>query len=234
MPARTHSPTPLAASIGLIALVGLLAACAGTFGPPAFPAPTTSPSVPATAPSASAPGAPSSGAVASDSPSDSPEPSVDAHGVPDLEALLPAKVGNVVLERLSLSGHDFYSTGTAETQGRLDDMLSKLGKTVSDLTVADAGDPTGIAVLEVGAFRVAGADSAQLLSEWVASNQAASPGRIQVSNVTVDGRALTKLLDTGRPVGGTIHAFVKGDVIFLVDADDPTLLSSALAQLPKP
>ena len=154
--------------------------------------------------------------------------------MPELEALLPATVGSVVLERLSLSGPDFYSTGTPATRTRLDDMLAKLGKTVSDLTVADAGDPTGIAVLEVGAFRVAGADSARLLAEWVASNQATSPGRIQVSNVTLDGRALTRLVDTGRPVGGTIHAFVKGDVIFLVDADDPALLSSALAQLPKP
>jgi hypothetical protein len=68
----------------------------------------------------------------------------------------------------------------------------------------------------------------------VASNQATSPGRIQVSVVTVDGRSLTRLVDAGRPVGGTIHAFVKSDVIFLVAADDPALLSGALAYLPTP
>ena len=111
----------------------------------------------------------------------------------------PERVGDVALQRLSLAGRDFYLTGTDETRGRLDDMLAKLGKTVSDLSVADAGDPTGIAVLEVGAFRVAGADSTRLLAEWVASNQATSPGRVQVSNVTLDGRALTRLVDTGRP-----------------------------------
>lgn len=229
MPPRRHSPGPPIAVAGLIALTGLLAACAGTFGPPAFATPSTASSAPTVVPSASLPGgAPSGG------PSDSPAPSVDSHAVPELEALLPERVGDVALQRLSLAGRDFYLTGTDETRGRLDDMLAKLGKTVSDLSVADAGDPTGIAVLEVGAFRVAGADSTRLLAEWVASNQGTSPGRVQVSNVTLDGRALTRLVDTGRPVGGTINAFVKGDVIFLVDADDPALLSKALAQLPTP
>lgn len=221
---RTHSQTHPIAVVGVIALAGLLAACA-----PAFPTPSTGAPTPTLAPSASP-----SVAASPAGPSESPEPSVDSHAVPELEALLPVKVGDVALERLSLTGPDFYSTGTDETRGRLDEMLTNLGKTVSDLSVADAGDPTGIAVLEVGAFRVAGADSTQLLAEWVASNQAAGAGRIQVSNVTLDGRALTKLVDTGRPIGGTIHAFVKGDVIFLVDADDQALLSSALAQLPTP
>ena len=233
MPARSHSPTPLIAVVGLIVLIGLLAACAGTFGPPAFATPSMASSAPTAAPSASLSAGASSGGP-SFGPSDGTQPSVDSHAVPELEALLPAKVGDVALTRLSLAGRDFYSTGTDETRARLDDMLAKLGKTVSDLSVADAGDPTGIAVLEVGAFRIAGADSTRLLAEWVASNQGTSPGRVQVSNVTLDGRALTRLVDTGRPVGGTINAFVKGDIIFLVDADDPALLSKALAQLPTP
>jgi hypothetical protein len=217
------------AVLGLTVLASLLAACAG---------PTVSPSASTPSPGAAAttvgPSASPSGGTASGGPSASPAPSVDAHAVPELEALLPATLGSVVLERVSLTGADFYSTGTPQTRARLDTMLAKLGKTVNDLTVADAGDPTRGAVIEVGAFRVAGADSARLLAEWVASNQATSPGRIQVSVVTVDGRNLTRLVDAGRPVGGTIHAFVKGDVVFLVAADDPALLSAALAYLPTP
>ncbi len=224
---RSHFPRPLIAIIGL-SLAGLLAGCSATTTPPPSAVQSTRAATSSEAPSASLPGAASSG------PSDRPEPSVDSHGVPELEALLPAKVGDIPLERVSLTGSDFYSTGTAQTRSRLDELLARLGKSVSDLSVADAGDPRRLAVIEVGAFRVAGAGSTQLLSEWVASNQAVSPSRIKVSNVTIDGRSLTKLVDSGRPVGGTIHVFVKDDIVFLVDADDPVLLKSALAQLPRP
>ena len=168
------------------------------------------------------------------SASDTPEPSVNRHGVPDLEALLPASVGNVQLERLSLTGPDFYALGTPDTQGQLNAMLKALGKTTADLSVGDAGDPTGRAILEIGVFRVAGAESSKLLAQWIASNEASSPGRISVTNETIDGRALTKLVDATRDVGGTTRAFVQGDTIFLVKADDPAFVSDALAQLPKP
>lgn len=229
-------------TIALLALVAVLAAvlaaCGSSTGA-ASVAPTVNSSglvnAPTTLPSATPAASPlASAAPASTGPTDSPEPSVDSHGVPALEALLPAKVGDVVLERLSLTGKDFYSTGTTDTQGRLDTLLKNLGKTIDDLRIGDAGDPTGRTVLEVGAFQVAGAKPAQLLSEWVASTQAATPGMIKVTNTTIDGRSLTKLVDGTRDVGGTTYAFAKGDTIFLVAADDATLVSRALAQLPKP
>ena len=217
----------------LIVVATLLAACggAGASAGTASPTASSTPAAASPSPVASTPPAGSSSPAAA---SESPEPSVDSHAVPELEALLPAKVGDVELERLSLSGADFYALGTADTQGQLDAMLTALGKTVADLAVADAGDPSGRTVLEIGAFRVAGAKPAQLLSEWVASNQASSPGDITVSNETVDGRRLTKLVDRSRDVGGTTRAFVKGDTIFLIGADDPALVSAALAQLPTP
>ena len=115
--------------------------------------------------------------------------------MPELEALLPAKVGDVELERLSLPRRGLLRARDPDTQSQLDAMLTALGKTVADLAVADAGDPSGRTVLEIGAFRVAGAKPAQLLSEWVSSNQASNPGNITVSNETVDGRRLTKLVD---------------------------------------
>lgn len=143
-------------------------------------------------------------------------------------------VGKIALERLSLTGKDFYAFGAPESQKRLDTFLGSLGKTVADLRVGDAGDPTGLAVLEVGAFQVVGTQPTQLLSEWVASNQAAKPGAIIVTNTTIDGRQVTKLVDGTRQIGATTYVFAKGDTLFLVGADDPALVSSALAQLPKP
>jgi hypothetical protein len=221
---RRSVPATLRAAgrIGLLILVSTLVVACGsaavTPGPstPASPRPSTS----AIVPPSSVP--------------ETPEPSVDAHGAQDLEALLPSRVGGVALERRSLTGPDFHSLGTPETQERLDAMLATMNKNVTDLTVADAYDPRALTILEVGAFRVAGAEPAQLLSEWVASNQASNPGRISVTNETIDGRALTKLVDSTREVGGTTRAFVIGDTIFLVGADDQALVSDALAQLPKP
>lgn len=205
----------------LIIVSSLVVACGSAAVTPESSTPASpGPSTPASVPPSSVP--------------ETPEPSVGAHGAQDLEALLPARVGGIALERRSLTGSAFYSLGTPDTQGRLDAMLTAIGKTIADLTVADAYDPSGRTILEVGAFRVAGARPAQLLSEWVASNQASNPGRISVTNETVDGRAVTKLVDGTREVGATTRAFVIGDTIYLVGADDPALVSDALAQLPKP
>lgn len=81
---------------------------------------------------------------------------------------------------------------------------------------------------------MAGAPTGRLLAEWIASTEASKPGQITDAKVTLDGRTLTRLTDATRPVGGKTLAFVKGDTLFLVAADDPILVSSALAQLPVP
>jgi len=226
----THVQPPARAAARaatVLVLAAAIAACGTSSGTPLPTAPAMSPasptasaSVPATPPASLAP--------------ETPEPSVDRHGVPELEAFLPASAGGVALERLSLTGADFYALGTSGSRARLDAMLKALGRTLADLSVADAGDPTGKIVLEVGVFRVAGSEPARLLSEWVASSQAVKPGLIAVTSETLDGRRLTKLVDATRPVGGSTYAWAIGDTIFIVAADDPALLSSALAHLPKP
>lgn len=227
-------------TIALVAVATLIVACGSSTGGATVPA---SPGASAIGPSSAPTASPSSAAVAtagasaapaSIGPSDSPEPSVDSHGVPALEKLLPATIGGVALERISLKGADFYATGSADNQTHLDAFLKGLGKTVSDLQVGDAYDPSGLTRLEVGVFQVVGAKPAELLSGWVASTQASKPGMIAVTNTTVDGRALTKLVDGTRDVGKTTYAYAKGDTIFLIAADDLGLVSGALAQLPKP
>ncbi len=226
-------PASLRRAAITIALGVVVAAC-GTSNATASPAATAASTASPSAAAVASPAPASSGAAPSLPAGDTPTPSVNNHGVPALEALLPAKVGAVALERLSLTGPDFYSLGTDATRAQLDTMLAKLGKKVTDLTVGDAGDPSGLTVIEIGAFRVAAAPADRLLSEWVASTVASKPGEIATSSVTVDGRKLTKLVDSSRPVGGVTYAFVKGDTLFAIAADDPALLSSALSQLPTP
>ena len=231
-PLARSLPASLRRAAIALALGALVVACAPSNGT-AGPAGTTGAS---SSPSAAATGSPSSSAAAAQPTPvpDTPAPSVNNHGAPAIEALLPAKVGAVALERLSLTGPDFYALGTDATRAQLDAMLGKLGKKVTDLSVADAGDPRGLTVIEIGIFRVAGAVADRLLSEWVASTVASNPGQISSSSVTIDGRQVTKLVDQSRPVGGVTYAFVKDDTLFAVRADDQALVSSALSQLPTP
>ncbi len=229
---RRHRLLVAGLSIGAAAL--LVAGCGRSAESPAASASAWAAAVDSTPPVAAGPATASAAPSGSAVPTDSPEPSIDRHAIPALEALLPAAVNGIDLERLSITGPDFYKTGTDVNRSQLDELLKNLGKTVDDLSVADAGDPTGKAVFEVGIFKVAGAETAQLLSEWVAFDQAAKPGRIKVSNVTIDGRSLTKIVDSSMDVGGTAYAFAVDDAIFLVRADDPALLSAALASLPRP
>ncbi len=216
--------------------LSLLVAACGTSaqGGASAAAPPTAPPAATVAPSAAAT-PPASGDQTVPPPSllpETPEPSVDAHGVPALEAHLPTRLGTIDLETRSLTGDDFYALGTTQTRAQLDGMLANLDKTVADLTVADAYDPSGVAVLEVGAFRVAGAKPARLLSEWVAVTQASKPGKISVTNTTVGGRPVTMLVDSTIDVGPTTYAFAVGDTIFLVRAADPKLSTEAIGKLP--
>jgi hypothetical protein len=82
------------------ALLTVLAACNAT----ASPSPSASP-----APSGGGPASAAPSAVPS--ASETPEPSVDRHGVPDLEARLPDEIGGVALDKVSLTGPDFMKLG---------------------------------------------------------------------------------------------------------------------------
>jgi hypothetical protein len=197
----------------LVAAIGLtagLAGCGATTTP--SPSPSASPSpVPSTAASAT------------------PEPSLDLHGAPDLEARLVDEVGGVEMTSVSLTGPDVLASGGAEGREQLLGLLDALGRTVDDLTVAQAHDPAGALVFQQGLFRVAGADPTELLTLWVAAQQAATQNRVRVSNTTVDGVDLTLVEDPTRPVGGRTYAFADGDILVLILADDEALLSEALA-----
>ncbi len=222
----TPRPTRVPAAVVLVAAV--LAVSLATCGSST----STAPGAPSATPGAS--GADVGSGAPQGQPTDTPEPSVDRHGAVALEALLPDSIAGIALERVSLTGPDFYALGTDTTRKQLDSMLKELGKTVADLSVGDAGDPTGKAVLELGAFRVAGSAPVELLSAWVAARQAAGGGKIGVTNVTIAGRAVTKLVDPARPVGGVTYAYARGDTVLLMAADDASYLSEAIGKLPAP
>jgi nucleoid-associated protein YgaU len=211
-PSRTTTHVPLALLAAAAAL--LVAACGASASPAASAAPSTAPiASPSPVPSGAA---------------DSPAPSVDLHGAPDLEARLPHTVGSTELSAVSLSGDTFLSTGDTASQGQLRDMLSKLGRTPADLSVAEAHDPTGRLVYQLGLFRVAGADAFSLESAWIAAQQAADANRLKVTQETIAGRQVTHLADPARVVGGDTYVVAMGDTLVLVLADDTTLVEETL------
>ena len=201
-------------------LVAVLAGCGST----AAPSPSAAADLPGGATASASPSAASAA-------SPTPEPSVDRHGAADLEARLPDEIAGVALARVSLTGTDFMSLGDEAGQSQMGSFLAGLGKTAADLAVAEAYDPAGILVFKEGLFRVAGADPVQLLDLWVASQQAATSNRLQVSNTTVAGRSVTRLTDPSREVGGTTYAIADGDTLWLIAADDAALLEEALGKI---
>jgi hypothetical protein len=215
-------PRSLAVPAALLTLV--LAACGST----ATPSPATSAS-PAPSGSASASPSPSTGVAGSPSPT--PEPSVDLHGASALETRLADEIGGTTLSKVSLTGADFIAIGGQTGAQEMAGLLGELGRTSGDLTVAQAYDPTGILVFQEGLFRVVGADPVQLLTLWVASQQAATQNRLQVSTTTVGGRDLTHLVDPTREVRANTYALADGDTLWLILADDTTLLEEAVGKI---
>ncbi len=166
------------------------------------------------------------------SPSPSPSPTPNIHGVPALESRLPDTIGGTALSKLSLTGAEFLATGTDTNRSQVMSMLGALSATPQDLAVATAHDPNGQLSFEEGIFQVKGAPPDRLLQQWVASQQEAMHGSLEVSNTTVAGLAVTKVVDASVSLGGTTYALAKGDAIYLIVADDQSLLTEALGKVP--
>lgn len=200
----------------LLGAVVLVAACAS-------PAPSPSPA-------GSAQPSPAPSAAPSPLPSEAPAPNL--HGAPELEDRLPDTVANTTLSKYSLTGEDFYAGGTGTGRGQVDSLLGEVDAALGDVSVAQASDPGGHLVLQVGAFRIRGVAAERLLAAWVSSQQAAMRNQLRVSVTDVGGRHLTVLVDPSRDVGGSTYVYAVDDTIYLVLADDQALLVEALAGLP--
>jgi hypothetical protein len=148
----------------------------------------------------------------------------------DLEARLPNEINGVTLVKYSFKGATFLESG-ADNQQDLVDFLSALGKSPNDLSVAFAGDANGDLDLQLGAFRVAGADSNALLSAFVAATQKESP-QDTVTQGNVGGKNVTQIVDPDDTESGTIYIYANGDTLFYVSSPDASLAAAGLTALP--
>jgi hypothetical protein len=149
------------------------------------------------------------------------------HADPELEAMLPAKLGGVVLLVESQAGTEL-ATGSAA----FDAFLSSLGKTRADFTVASAYAQGGLKGA-AGAWRVKGADTAALLPAFKTTIQTSSATSLVTAEATIAGKQVTRIGDPGQMARGSLYVFARGDTLFFVQTPDPALAAEALEKLPR-
>ncbi len=185
-------------------------------GGPAAPSPAPIPSTPLASGSI-APGASGSPAPnASANPSANPSEAL-SHDVPALEALLPATIGGLALQRDSLTG-DVLGSDT-----QLAANIVKLGKKAADLQLAEAFDPDQFQFY-AAAFRLPGVSGTALLAAIVGSEAAPVPSGATSTTVTLGGTTVTKI-DPGDGSGLT-YAFAKGDVAYVANSTNQTMIET--------
>ncbi len=196
----------------LVAL-GLLAACASAS---ASPEASALPSVPASV-------APSE--------SGNPLPSFTSGEVPELEALIPDQVGEIVMQKLSMRGAEFLSGDS--TDPAVEQFLTDLGVAPEQITLAfgfgvgpDLTDSAAIFV-----FRADGAGPDRLLRVYRESLDRERDTPLEWQPVTAGGKRALVAVDPGQD-DRAIYLYATGDILFVVSATDPADSETVLAGLP--
>jgi hypothetical protein len=172
------------------------------------------------------------GAVASD-PTDpnanqsDPPPS---HDVPDLEALLPAQVSGTALDVESATGDHVFTDGD-DWATTMTTYLTGISKTPADFQYAYASDASGSIDMSIGAYRVAGVTDATGLQAALVKGWQAITTDTKISQVTLDGKALTKG-DDGQ--GDLSYLYVRGPVVYEILTTDESIATTVLQALDVP
>ena len=225
---RRHLFAPLAASAVLAVFV---AACGGSAtAAPSAAAPSAAESV---APSVAPSTVPSPSSEASAAPAESTAPAASGalpsialpsfNADKDLEALLPSTFGGTTLQKFSLKGADFLAQDPTSDFNK---MVTGLGLSATDVSVAAASDAAGKLDVTFAAIRFAGADSGKLLQVFQAASQAS--GEL-IGSVNLGGKDVIKTKDSS---GTFSYLYVRNDVVLGVTTKDDTTAAKALAVLP--
>ena len=160
--------------------------------------------------------------------SESPLPSESAAAAPELESMLPTKVGDTTLTIESALGTTIL--GSDQGSRAITAALRTAGKQPDDLRVAQAYDPTGTADLSILAVRVIGMDQAALKSLVMESWLAASGAGVKEDTVTLAGKTFTRI-DYGDE-GSKNYLLGESDRILIIETADADVAVQAAAALP--
>jgi hypothetical protein len=149
-----------------------------------------------------------------------------SHVAPDLEALLPAKVGGKKLRKGSTTGAVVFG---GNAFGRvMTSFLAKHGKRPSDLRFANAQTSSRKFQIELGVFQVHGLPGSTLRQAIVESSRPGAP-ELKTSSATLSGKPVTKLVYPG---GSTLYLYAHDDLVFYVGTQDEALAGTILAMFP--
>ncbi len=165
--------------------------------------------------------------LSSAAPSGSPLPSESA-AAPELESLLPTKVGDTTLTVESAIGPTIL--GDDQGSRAITAALRAEGKQPDDLRVAQAYDPTGTADLTVLAVRVVGMKQDALRSLVMDSWLAASGAGVTDDTVSLAGKTFTRI-DYGDQ-GSKNYLLAEGDTILIIETADADVAARTAAALP--
>lgn len=168
---------------------------------------------------------PSSSAEASPSPAESAEPTASPVAAA-LEALLPSEVDGVTLVKDSATGDVL-----TDTPGRaLVASVRSLGKSPSDLLVAQAYDETETLAAFITGFELPGVKGTELrtmiLESWLL---AGSPG-VTTTEVTLSGKPITRV-SYGHE-GSNAYVYVHVGAVLVIDTADEEQAKRIAAALP--
>ena len=205
---------PSHAAIAALLAATLLAACGGSASSPSAQLAMSTASASASVePSGAASGAePSQGAVA------------------ELEALIPAEIGGITLQKYSMRGDEFVSSGTASQEAQ--EFLEGLGVSTDDVAVAvgfgasaESGDLVAVFV-----FQARGAGSDRLVSVFKEGTDKNREAPLVWEPVTVGGKQVERTTEPEQ--GQVIYLYAMGDRLFYLAATQEEHAEEALAALP--
>ena len=139
-----------------------------------------------------------------------------------LEALIPDKICGQTAIKLSFSGSTFASSGDPELKA----MLDALGKSAADVSMAVGAAPAA-GKCAAGIFRVKGADPNRL--QQVFQAEAAKSGDTY-SVKSIGGKDV--YVAAGASSSSLQYAWIAGDALIFVAADDEAQAATIIAALP--
>ena len=165
----------------------------------------------------STPGAAASPVAVAPSPAGSSAPGVG------LDTLFPATLGGAPAEVLMSQGKAAFASYDPSFVSSMNDILVSHGKTIEDLTVANATFVANGQQWLVSAYQVPGLDASVTASLFDPLIAAFYP-KAKRAEMTVGGKPVT-LLSNGKysPKGRFTYIYLKDDVLWEVDAVDPDL-----------
>jgi hypothetical protein len=160
-------------------------------------------------------------------PSGSDSAEASAPAAPELEALIPTKVGSTTLTVQSATASDVL--GTDPNSRALAAVVRSLGANPTDLQIAQAYDETNTVDLSIIGFRLAKSDGAKLKTAVIDTWLSAGAAGVKRTDVQLSGKTFTKI-DYGD--AGTIEYVYGGpDYVIVVDTADVTLATDVASQL---